>query len=77
MERLALIVGTFCGAVLKQCAPVLADILAEGIRRALSDTVEDSAPPAGLADRLRARISSGLRDQNDHNQTGPTGTDRP
>ena len=69
MNSLAVTLGTFIGAVLKECAPVLAEILAEGIRRAMQDTVEDGKTPDGLADRLRARLHK-LRDANDHSGEG-------
>ncbi len=73
MESFAAWLGTFVGAVLKQCAPVLADILAEGIKRAFQNTVEDSKAPSGLADSLRARIAAGVRDQNVSGQQGNSG----
>ena len=66
LERLAVLAGMFVGAMLKECAPVLAEILAEGIRRAFRDTVEDSMPPDGLADSLRARITERMRKPDDH-----------
>jgi hypothetical protein len=70
VERLAVIFGVFIGAVLKECAPVLAEILAEGIRRALRDTVEDGKAPDGLAAGLRARIDAGLRHKDDSGSSG-------
>ena len=56
VEAFAVWLGTFFGAVLKQLAPVLAEILAEGIKRAFRDTVEDGVAPADLRARLAERV---------------------
>jgi hypothetical protein len=68
MERLAILCGLFLGAVLKECAPVLAEILAEGIRRANTSTVEDGKAPADLGAALRARIAAVLHRDADGNR---------
>lgn len=73
MERMAVICGLFVGAVLKECAPVLAEILAEGIRRAFANTVEDGKAPDGLGDALRARIAAGMRNKNGDSPEGRSG----
>ena len=62
--------GRFIGAVLAECAPVLVGIVEEAIRRATSDTVEDSAAPADLTARLLAR----LRGPDDTRKSGDAGT---
>jgi hypothetical protein len=56
MLQLAAIVGTFIGAVLKQCGPVLEEIIAKGIKDALTDTVEDGARSPALRDRLAGQL---------------------
>lgn len=69
---LAIVLGKFIGAVLSECAPVIAAILAEGLRRAITDTVEDSAAAdAALVERLRKR----LRDTGHLPETGRPGPD--
>jgi len=66
VESLAVLFGRFIGAALAECAPVLAKILAEGIKLAFKDTVEEGKAPDGLAADLRARIASGVRNADDH-----------
>jgi hypothetical protein len=57
---LAVIVGRFIGGVLRECAPVLASILATGIKMALTSTVENSAPDMDLRARLNAQLKAYL-----------------
>jgi hypothetical protein len=56
MERLAIIAGAFVGAVLRECAPVLVDILARGIKAAMTSTAEESKPDENLRNRLLDRL---------------------
>lgn len=56
MEALALWLGTLIGAILKQCAPVLVDILASGIRKAVTDTQEDSKVDETLKANLLSKL---------------------
>lgn len=59
-------IGRFIGAVLAECAPVLAEIIADAIRRATADTVEEGA----TRDALRERLLKRVRDANSLNKAG-------
>jgi hypothetical protein len=69
MEALAVILGRFLGAVLAECGPVLAEILAHAIREAKRDTVEDGACRPSLRERLLRRV----RDARDRGPDGGAG----
>ena len=66
MEGFAAWLGVFIGRVLKECAPQLAAILAEGIKRAMQNTVEDGRAPADLRDSLLDQLHA--------DDSGPTGS---
>ena len=44
--------GRFIGGMLSECAPILTEIIANAIRKAFTDTVEDSAGDPALRRRL-------------------------
>ena len=56
LEKLAALLGIAIGKAIEQCAPALAEVVAEGIHRALADTVEDAGTDNALVARLRARL---------------------
>lgn len=60
MEPLAAFLGTVLGAALKQCAPVLADILKTSIKEAITDTMEEAKRNPELKNRLH-RVIEGVK----------------
>lgn len=58
---LAVSLGSFIGAVLKQCAPEIVLIL----RAAFRDTAEDSKAPDDVIARLQSRLDRMRREQDD------------
>lgn len=65
---LAVSLGNFIGAVLKQCAPEIVSIL----RAAFRDTAEDSKAPPDLRDRLSAELER-MRHKDDLRTGGDSG----
>ena len=56
MSGLAAILGRFVGAILAECADELVEIGVEVMKRALSDTVEESNVPPDRRNRLRDKL---------------------
>ena len=74
MNALAAAIGRALGIMLAESAPILSEIIANGIRTALSDTAEDSPLRSALRARLidRLRNANGLRTSNPANATTQT-----
>jgi len=74
VSELAAILGRFVGAMLKECGPVIVDIVAAGVRKAFNDTVEDGKAPEELRNRLtddlRSKLAARVRDQGSDSSTG-------
>lgn len=56
MNALAAWLGTLLGAAIKECAPVLVDIIREAIRSANTPIAEDSKGDNDLKNSLQARL---------------------
>ena len=63
MAPLAVVLGRFVGAVLAECAPVLVEIIAHAIQKALANTVEDGARRDDLRERLLERLRAAHPDR--------------
>lgn len=48
--------GTFIGAVLKECGPMIVEIIAAALRKGFAHEVIDSEAPEDLKNRLQARL---------------------
>jgi len=48
--------GTFIGAVLKECGPMIVEILGAAIKKGLAHEIIDSAAPDDLKDRLQSLL---------------------
>ena len=74
MNAIAAAIGRALGIILAESAPILSEIIANGIRTALSDTTEDSPLRSALRARLvdRLRHANGLRTSNPTTETPQT-----